>query len=173
MPPPVIFGGPISLARRLLRGQMIGEIVRHPTRCSGLSPTTPWAGPPITPPALTDHTVAHLSSCPTHPTGLAPGDMWTAPLQGDQFLACLPQFSDQPPLQVDFVSFPSLPPLPSFSLLALSPFAATAGPVNLSSLPPFSFSPHPWTKVRPPLSYPTKTTTMGMHYNYQNCPSPS
>ena len=29
----------------------------------------------------TDHTVAHLFSCPSQPTDLAPGDMWVAPLQ--------------------------------------------------------------------------------------------
>ena len=54
----------------------------------------------------TDHTVAHLFSCLTHSTDLAPGVMWTAPLQIAQFLAGLPPFSDLPPLQVDFDSFP-------------------------------------------------------------------
>ena len=38
---------------------------------------------------------------------LAPGDIWAAPLQVDQFLAGLPQFTDLPPLQIDFDSFPS------------------------------------------------------------------
>ena len=55
----------------------------------------------------TDHTVAHLFSCPTHPTDLAPGDMWVPHLQLAQFVAELPQFCDLPPLQIDFASFPS------------------------------------------------------------------
>ena len=55
----------------------------------------------------TDHTVAHLFSCPTYPTDLALGDMWTSLLQIAQFLAGLPQFSDLPPLQIDFDELPS------------------------------------------------------------------
>ena len=55
----------------------------------------------------TDHTVAHLFRCHTHPTDLAPGNMWTEPLQVAQFLAGLPQFNDLPPLHIDFDSFPS------------------------------------------------------------------
>ena len=38
----------------------------------------------------TNHTVAHLFSCPSHPTDLAPGDMWVTPLQVAQFLAEFP-----------------------------------------------------------------------------------
>ena len=34
-----------------------------------------------------DHTVALLFSCPTHPTNLAPRNMWVAPLQVAQFPA--------------------------------------------------------------------------------------
>ena len=67
-----------------------------------------WADDPTCPDCCsTDHTVAHLFSCPTHLTDLAPGDMRTASQQVAQFLAGLPPFSDLPPLQVDFDSFPS------------------------------------------------------------------
>ena len=67
-----------------------------------------WADNPTCPDCRsTDHTVSHLLSCLTHPTDLATGDLWTAPLQVAQFLAGLPQFSDLPPLQIDFNSFSS------------------------------------------------------------------
>ena len=37
----------------------------------------------------------------SHPTDLAPGDMWTTPLQVAPFQAGLPQFSEVPPLLID------------------------------------------------------------------------
>ena len=67
-----------------------------------------WADDPTCPDCRsTDHTVAYFFSCPTLPTDLTPGDLWTTPLQVSQFLAGLPQFSDLLPLQIDFDSFPS------------------------------------------------------------------
>ena len=80
----------------------------------------------------TDLMVAHLFSCPTHPTDLAPWDMWTAALQVAQFFADLPQFSDLPNFQIDLDSLtlnPAVGPLP---------LAVPAGPLCLSS--PLSFS---------------------------------
>ena len=82
----------------------------------------------------TDHTVAHLFNCPTHPTDLAPEDMWTAPFQVAQFLAGLAQFSDLPLQQIDFESFSSLP---SFPRSAVS-FLANSGTTSSSFCP----SPH-------------------------------
>ena len=160
--PPFIFGGVLEegaypLARRLLRGQMIEDVVRSqasnkvllatpppidPTKqllplsyCSALSQLRSGyfsrlqsycyscADDPTCPDCRsTDHTLAHLFSCHTHPTDLAPENMWVAPIQVAQFLAELPQFCDLPPLQIDFDSFPSLP---SLALLAPSSWASS------------------------------------------------
>ena len=65
--------------------------------------------------------MAHLFICLAQATDLAPGDMWTAPLQVAQFLAGPPQFSDLPPLLINFDSFP---PLHSCRRLAASSLAS-------------------------------------------------
>ena len=143
---PLIFGGVLEegaypLARRLLRGRMIIEIVwsqapnnvfmatlppidpaeqllprsyrralsqlrsGHCSRLQSYRHSVGWADDPTCPNCRSaDHTVAHLFSCPTQPTDLAPGDMWVASLQVAHFLAGLSQFSDLPPLQIDFPS---------------------------------------------------------------------
>ena len=65
----------------------------HCSRLQAYRHSVGWADDPTCPDCRsTYHTVAHLFSCPTHPTDPAPGDMWTAPLQVAQFLAGLPQF---------------------------------------------------------------------------------
>ena len=96
------------------------------------------AAGPITSPAdcCFTYAVAHLFSCQTQPTELAPGDMWMAHLQVSQFLAGLPQFNDLPPLQFDFDSFG--PP---------------TGPHHLHlTLQPISFHPGSEGHLPPPLS---------------------
>ena len=95
---------------------------------------------------VTDNTVAHLFSCPTHHSDLASWNMLTEPLQVAQFLVGLPQFSDLPTLQVDFHS---LPPKPSF-LPKPSPLMATDGPLHLSPTLPFHLtSSHQWSGGQP------------------------
>ena len=76
--------------------------VRHPTRFLWpplpIDPTAAtyrhsvgWVNGPSCPDCRsTDHTVAHLFSCPTHPMDQAPGNMWVATLQIAQLLAGLP-----------------------------------------------------------------------------------
>ena len=67
--------------------------------------TCRWAWP-MTPFAPTAMPLSNFFSCPTHPTDLAPGDMWTALLQVAQFLAGIQEFSEVPTLQVNFNSVP-------------------------------------------------------------------
>ena len=119
--------------------------------CSLLS--VDWADDPTCPDChATDLTVTYLFSCPTHPTDLAPGDVWTAPLQVNQFLAGLPQFSDLlTSLQVNFD-----PPLNHHSSRCPSPLAVPAGPIHLSSSLIFLF--HLIDPPPPPLTYPTTTS---------------
>ena len=69
----------------------------------------------------TDHMVAHLLRCPSHPMELAAWDMWVAPLQVAQFLARLPHFGDLPPLQIYFNSFP-------LGLTLISPLVRSSSP---------------------------------------------
>ena len=58
-----------------------------------------WTESPLCPLCrASDHTVPHLFSCPEAPTDLAPGDLWTAPLQVMQFLLTLQCFADLLPL---------------------------------------------------------------------------
>ena len=109
-----------------------------------------WANDPTCPDCHStdqcDHTVAHLFSFPSHPTYLAPGDMWVAPLQVAEFLAGLPQFRDLTPLQIDLLlSLLTLIPTVSSLLLGIqrvhiifiSPFTPshfTRGPEVISHL---------------------------------------
>ena len=89
----------------------------------------------------TDNTVAHLFSCPTHPTDLAPGDMWTAPLQVSQFMAGLPPVQRPAPIAGRLCLLPSLTLIPAVGrlfpdhqrdhIILTSPFTAlhlTCGP---------------------------------------------
>ena len=119
----------------------------HCLRLMAYSHSVGWADDPTCPNChSTGHTVAHLFSCPTHSTNLAPGDMWTTPLQVTQFLAGLPQFSDLPQMQIDFDSFPSYF---SFLLLAFS-FLATGGTTSSSSHPsPHFITPVVWRSSDP------------------------
>ena len=107
IPPP----SPIDPAEQLLpwsyRSALSQHCSGHCSRLMSYRHSVGWADDPTFPDCRsTDHTVAHLLSCPTHRTDLAPGNMWTAALQLAQFLAGLPQFSDLLPLQIDFDSFP-------------------------------------------------------------------
>ena len=105
-PPP-----PIDLAEQLLSRSFRSALSQLSSgHCSWLQAyhhSVDWADDPTCPYCRsTDHTVAHLFYSSTHPTDLAPGDRWTAPLHFAKFLAGVPLFSDLPPLQVDFDSFP-------------------------------------------------------------------
>ena len=92
--PPLIFDGVLeegaySFARLLLRRQMIEKIIRkrpfpalfHPLFKAPVLPPLHGLDPTCPDCLSRDDTVAHLFSCPTHPTALAPVDMWVAPLQ--------------------------------------------------------------------------------------------
>ena len=58
-----------------------------------------WIESPLCPLCrASDQTVPHLFSCPEAPTDLAPGDLWSAPLQTLHFILTLPSFFDLPPL---------------------------------------------------------------------------
>ena len=134
--------GSYHLARHLLISRMIGEMTLSQAPNKALLAIPPpvdpaeqlllllrcrhavgWTDDPTCPDCFaTDHIVAHLFSCPSHWTDLAPRDMWVAPLQALQFLVGLPQFSDLiVALQIISVSFPSKPSIPPCALLLSGP----------------------------------------------------
>ena len=106
LPPPI--DPAEQLIQRPYRSALSQLRSGHFSRLQSYRHSVGWADDPTCPDCRsTIHTVGHLFSCPTHPADLAPGNKWTVPLQVAQYLAGLPQFSDLPPLRIDFDSFRS------------------------------------------------------------------
>ena len=83
-----------------------------------------------------DHMVAHLFSCPTHPTDLAPGGCVGGTSPDSPIPGGPPTVCRTAPLHCRSTFIPFLL-LPSFPPSALSPLWNTAGPLHVHPPPPF------------------------------------